>query len=64
MIWNRDGKTWYSEELINDIKEIAQRVINADHCANCDGIGFDNGCGDMSCGTFASNIILELINNV
>lgn len=64
MIWNRDGKLWYSKEVIDEIKELLEPVLYAGHCDCCDGCGVNDGCGDFECGTFAANKIMELINGL
>jgi hypothetical protein len=57
MIWNRDGKIWYSQELIDDIKELLEPILHSGKCFRCD------GCGDTECGMFAAKRIMELIEN-
>lgn len=65
-MWKLENKvtgeidTWYEAELINDIREAVQRVLRANHCNNCDGIGLDE-CGDMECGVKAAQMIEEMI---
>lgn len=61
MIWNRDGVTWYSSDVIEKIKKAANTVLFAGHCNNCDGVGSDFGCKDTSCGVYQANKILEII---
>lgn len=63
MIWNRDGKIWYSQELIDDIKELLEPVLHSGKCFRCDGYGVDDGCGDTECEMFAATRIMELIEN-
>ena len=62
-MWVRDNKVWYEAELINDIREAVQRVLKANHCNNCDGIGLDE-CGDMECGVKAAQMIEEMIQEM
>lgn len=64
-MWQRvdcKGNTvkWYEAELINDIREVVQRVLRANHCNNCDGIGLDE-CGDMECGVKTAQMIDEML---
>lgn len=70
MIWKVENKvthkvdTWYSKELIDEIlEEHIKPVLLADHCSNCDGCGYDNGCGDFECGTFQANLIWERLKD-
>ena len=62
MIWNRNGKIWYSKEFVDDIKELLEPVLHSGKCSRCDGCGVDEGCGDTKCGMFAATRIMELIN--
>lgn len=45
-------------------KKVAEnllRVVKANHCSNCDGCGYDNGCGDTECGTHTAYKCLDLL---
>lgn len=63
MIWNRDGKIWYSKDIIDKIKASIEPVLLAGHCDNCDGCGYVNGCNDFECGMYQANKIWELLKN-
>jgi hypothetical protein len=45
-------------------KKVAEnllKVVSADVCSNCDGCGYDNGCLDDNCGTYAAHKCLDLL---
>lgn len=54
-------RSWYSEDVIEKIKDCAVTVLNSDHCCNCDGVGYYDGCNDIGCGTYQANKILDII---
>ena len=59
---NHEGiKYWYEGELIERIKELIKPVIIMNTCDNCDGVGYGEGCKDISCGVYAANKIYDLI---
>ena len=46
------------------LKQIAQnllKVVNANVCNNCDGCGYEWGCADEDCGTYAAHKCLDLL---
>lgn len=64
MIWNREGKLWYSKEVIDEIVKCLTPILEDMQCLNCDGYGYDNGCIDTKCGYYQANQIMELINGL
>lgn len=36
MIWNREGKVWYSADVIKKIKDIAEDIVKNDCYENSD----------------------------
>ena len=38
------------------------RVVNHQLCNRCDGIGYDEGCLDDECGTYAAHKCLDLLD--
>ena len=45
-------------------KQVAEnllKVVNAQVCNNCDGCGYENGCLDDDCGTYAAHKCLDLL---
>lgn len=60
-MWVRDNKVWYEESLIERIKELIEPVIVMNTCDNCDGVGYGDGCEDISCGFYAACEIYKAI---
>jgi hypothetical protein len=48
--------------IMKKIIKNLETVINEQLCYNCDGCGYDGGCGDTSCGTYQAYKSLELLN--
>ncbi len=46
-----------------EIMERCRAVVYACHCDCCDGVGYDEGCGDTECGTYQCRKILELLED-
>ena len=46
---------------IKDISDIANNVRYAGNCNDCYGVGYDGGCMDTTCGTWACYRIIEII---
>lgn len=55
------NKQEITNKVINEISDIANNVRYAGNCDNCDGVGYDCGCMDTDCGTWACYKIIELI---
>lgn len=51
-------------QALEEIREIAKAVIVASNCSNCDGVGYYDGCEDVTCGDYATRKIFEKINEV
>ena len=62
-MWVRDNKIWYEAELIDKIKDLIKPVIIMNTCDNCDGVGYGDGCQDISCGTYAAYEIYKQIKS-
>jgi hypothetical protein len=61
MVWNKDGKIWFSKEYVDKVlEEHIKPVLQAGTCFNCDGCGYENGCEDKTCGTYAAHKIWEI----
>lgn len=60
---NGTEKIWYSNDVIDKIKENLNSVAFACHCDNCDGCGYYNGCRDTECGTYQAIKCLELLES-
>ena len=54
-------KIFYESELIDEIKDIIKPVIIMNTCDNCDGVGYGEGCKDISCGVYAAYEVWKLI---
>ena len=52
------NKQEITNKVINEISQIANKVRYA---ANCHGVGYNNGCLDDTCGTYACYKIIDLI---
>ena len=37
------------------------RVVNSQQCNRCDGVGYDGGCLDDTCGTYVAHKCLDLL---
>lgn len=46
------------KQIVNNLKLVA--IL--DHCANCDGVGYGNGCKYTGCGTYQAVKSLELLD--
>ena len=47
------------------LKQIAEnllKVVRENTCSRCDGCGYDEGCADVSCGTYEAHKSLDLLN--
>lgn len=60
-MWVKNNKIWYEESLIERIKELIKPVIVMNTCNNCDGVGYGDGCEDISCGNYAAHEIYKAI---
>lgn len=61
MIWNREGKVWYSADVIEKIEKHADTALQTYQCNNCDGIGYYEGCMDEKCATYQLIKIIDII---
>ena len=43
------------------VVESLLKVVNSNACSRCDGCGYDEGCADDSCGTYAAHKCLDLL---
>ena len=48
--------------IIKKVVDGLQKVVQANLCANCDGIGYAEGCLDDDCGTYQAHKCLELLS--
>ena len=55
------NKQEITNKVINEISQIANKVRYAANCQNCDGVGYNNGGLDDTCGTYACYKIIDLI---
>lgn len=46
------------KQIVNNLKLVA--IL--DHCTNCDGVGYGNGCAYTGCGTYQALKSLELLD--
>jgi hypothetical protein len=46
------------KQIVNNLKLVA--IL--DHCSNCDGVGYGNGCAYTGCGTYQALKSLELLD--
>ena len=61
MKWVKDGKTWYSADVIKKIEKHANIALAANCCNRCDGVGYYEGCMDINCATYQMNKIMDII---
>ena len=54
-------KTKDIRKCIKKISDMANKVRYAGNCNDCDGVGYDCGCMDTNCGTWACYRIIEII---
>ena len=52
------------KQALEEIRGIAEHVINASNCSNCDGCGYYDGCQDDNCGDWAVRKIVDKIDEV